>query len=57
MFYVCLFFVYYLCEKYYKSITVLYCITDCVSCELRLTVELMNKLDSGMCSQNGTLCV
>ena len=58
MFYDCLFFMYYLCEKYYKSIRVHYYITDYISCVLRLAVELVNKLDLGMCSQNGTcLCV
>ena len=29
--FVCLFFMYYLCEKYYKPITVQYYIADCVS--------------------------
>ena len=31
IFCVCLFFMYYLCEKYYKPITVQSCIADCVS--------------------------
>ena len=37
---------YYLCGKYYKPITVQYCIADCVSWVPRLTLlDLMNKLD------------
>ena len=35
---VCLFFMYYLCEKYYKPITVQYYIADCVSWIPRLTL-------------------
>ena len=39
MFYfLCLFFMYYLCEKYYKPITVQYYIADCVSWVPRLTL-------------------
>ena len=38
IFCVCLFFMYYLCEKYYKPITVQYCIADCVSWVPRLTL-------------------
>ena len=38
IFCVCLFFMYYLCEKYYKPITVQYYIADCVSWVLRLTL-------------------
>ena len=39
MFYfLCLFFVYYLCEKYCKLITVEYYIVDCVSWVPRLTL-------------------
>ena len=34
----CLFFMYYLCEKYYKPIAVQYCIADCVSWVPRLTL-------------------
>ena len=34
----CLFFMYYLCEKYYKPITVQYCIADCVNWVSRLTL-------------------
>ena len=46
---------YYLCEKYYKSITVQYCIDYCVRWAPRLTLlDLMNKLDLGTCSRNGT---
>ena len=37
-FYVCLFFMCYLCEKYHKPITVQYYITDCVSWIPRLTL-------------------
>ena len=43
-FYVCLFFMYYLCEKY-NPITVQYYITGCVSWIPRLTVRLTNTLD------------
>ena len=46
----CLFFLcYYLCEKYYKSITVQYHIADCVHWVSRLTL-----LDLWTYSQNGT---
>ena len=38
----CLFFMYYLCEKYYKPIRVQYFIADCVSSVSRLTVGLTN---------------
>ena len=34
----CLFFMYYLCEKYYKPITVQYCIANCVNWVSRLTL-------------------
>ena len=52
--YFCVFFMYYLCEKYYKPITVQYYITYCVSWVPRLTLlDLMNKLDLRMCSWNG----
>ena len=50
---VCLFFTYYLCEKYYKPLTVQYYITNCVSWVSRFA-GLMNKLDLWMCSQNRT---
>ena len=45
----CLFFMYYLCEKYYKPIRVQYFIADCVSSVPRLTllglqIALMNVL-------------
>ena len=36
--FLCLFFMYYLCEKYYKPITVQYYIADCVSWVPRLTL-------------------
>ena len=40
------FFMYYLCEKYYKPITVQYYIADYVSWVPRLTLfDLTNKLD------------
>ena len=49
----CLIFIYYLCEKYYKPITVWYHEADCVSQVPRLTLlDLMNKLDLRTCSQN-----
>ena len=38
IFCVCLLFMYYLCEKYYKPITVQYYIADCVSWVPRLTL-------------------
>ena len=38
IFCVCLFFMYYLCEKYYKPITEQYYIADCVSWVPRLTL-------------------
>ena len=42
----CLFFMYYLCEKYYKPIMVQYYIADCVSLgTLANFVGPMNKLD------------
>ena len=46
----------YLCEKYYKLITVQYYIADCVSWVPRQAnfVGLMNKLDSQTLSLNGT---
>ena len=34
----CLFFMHYLCEKYYKPITAQYCIVSCVSWGPRLTL-------------------
>ena len=42
-YFLCLFFMYYLCEKY-NPITVQYCIADCVSGVLRLTIGLTNML-------------
>ena len=46
---------YYLCEKYYKPITVQYYIADCVSWVPRLTLlDLTNKLDLRMLSRNET---
>ena len=38
IFCICLFFMYYLCEKYYKPITVQYYIANCVSWVPRLTL-------------------
>ena len=38
LFFVCLFSTYYLCEKYYKSITVQYYIVNCISWVPRLTL-------------------
>ena len=52
---VCLFFMYYLCEKYYKPITIQYYIAGCVSWVPRLTLlDLTNKLDLRSYSRNGT---
>ena len=46
---------YYLCEKYYKPITVQYYIADSVSWVPRLTLlDLTNKLDLQTHSQNRT---
>ena len=54
-FYICLFFMYCLCEKSYKPITVQYYIADCISWVPRLNfVELSNKLDLQTRSQNVT---
>ena len=51
----CVFLMYYLCEKYYKPITVQYYIADCVSWVPRLTLlDLTNKLDLQTRSRNGT---
>ena len=52
----CLFvFLYYLCEKCYKPITVQYYIADCVSWVSRLTLlDLQKKLDLQTCSGNRT---
>ena len=46
-----LFFIYYLCKKYYKPITVQYYIASCVSSVPRLTL-----LDLQMCSLNSFVC-
>ena len=52
---VCLFFMYYLCEKYYKPFTVQYYVANCVTWVPRLTLlDFTNKLDLRMCSRNGT---
>ena len=52
---VSLFFMYYLCKKYYKPITVQYYIADYVSWVPRLTLlDLRNKLDLRTRSLNGT---
>ena len=53
----CLFFVFvlmhYLCEKYYKPITIQFCIADCVSWVPWLTgLDFTNKLDLWTQSQN-----
>ena len=53
--FLCLFLMYYLCEKYYKPITVQYFIADCVHWVPRLTLlDLRTKLDLLTHSQNGT---
>ena len=55
IFCVCLFVMLYLCEKYYKPITVQYYIANCVSWVPRLTLlDLTNKLDLRTRSQNRT---
>ena len=56
MFYfLCLFFMHYLCEKYYKTLTVQYYIANCVHWVPRLTLlDFTNKLDLQTCSQNRT---
>ena len=55
IFFLCLFFIYYLCENIIKPFTVQYYIASCVSWVPSLTLlDLMNKLDLQMCSQNGT---
>ena len=43
--FICVFFMYYLCEKYYKPITVQYCIADCVIWVPWPTVGLTSKLN------------
>ena len=50
IFCVCLFFMYYLCEKYYKPITVQYFIADSVGWVPRVTFEQigLNKHAPGM---------
>ena len=60
--FLCLFFMYYLCEKYYKPITVRYSIADCVSWVPRLTlldineqIELTNALSDRTLSYAGDL--
>ena len=51
--FIVVFVMYHLCEKYCKPIIVQYYIADCVSWVLGLTLlDLMNKLDLQMCSQN-----
>ena len=46
---------YYLCEKYYKPITVQFYIAGCVSWVCKLTLlDLTNKSDLRMHSGNGT---
>ena len=52
-YFLCLSFIYYLYEKYYKPITVQYYMADCVSWVTRLTL-LDLKLALQMCSQKGT---
>ena len=38
VYFLCLFFMYYLCENCYKPMTVEHCIANCVSCVPRLTL-------------------
>ena len=65
MFYfLCLFFTYYLCEKYYKPITVQYYRADCVSWVPRLTLldlrtnwTYKRTLGMQLVHMQGTYCV
>ena len=45
--FLCLFFMYYLCEKYYKLITVQYYIFDCVNWVPRLTLDFRTNWTHG----------
>ena len=55
IFCVCFLWTYYLCEKYYKPITVWYNIADCISWVPRLTLlDLTNKLDLWTHSRSAT---
>ena len=59
MFYfLCLFFMYYLCEKYYKPITVQYFIADSVSWVPRLTLLDLDQtgLTNMLSKQNLFVC-
>ena len=47
---VCLLFTYYLCEKYYKPITVQYYVADCIRWVPRLTLLDLTRTHS----QDGT---
>ena len=56
VYFLCLFFMYYLCEKCYKPITVQYHIVDCVSRLLRLTLlDLRTHCQNGTCLDVGDL--
>ena len=62
--FLCLFFMYYLCEKYYKPITVQYYITDCVSWVPRLTLldlrtnwSYKRALGTELVCMQGTYCI
>ena len=51
----CVFFMYYLCEKYHKPIIVQYNLANCVSWVPTLALlDLTNKLDLWTCSRNRT---
>ena len=61
--FLCLFFMYYLCEKYYKPITVQYYIASCVSWVPRLTLldlrtnwTYKRTLGTGLIHMSGTCC-
>ena len=60
MFYfLCLFFMYYLCENDYKPVTAQYYIANCVSWVPRLTLlDLTNKLDltNALSERNSCIC-
>ena len=52
----CLFSMYYLCEKHYKPITVQYYIADCVSWVPRLTLLEQTGLTNALLEQNSFIC-
>ena len=57
VFFLCLFFMCYLCEKYYKPIRVQYFIADCVSSVPRLTLlDLQTALMNVLSEWNSFVC-